>query len=179
MVCRHTQYGEPRQVRQELLNQTGRAARVSGMIYPPSPNRAMASSLLSWVFMLGLIILFAGEAIFKTLKFEPGLKLVKALQENQVVTIALLFACNFLATNLVNTGAFEVYMNDELVWSKIQTGQLPDAAVLLKEFARISAGNAYDVRSHKPLTWGGVVLKRNTFMFLLLLCLLHVMFNRK
>eukprot|EP00457_Paulinella_chromatophora_P013761 gb/GEZN01014099.1/.p1 GENE.gb/GEZN01014099.1/~~gb/GEZN01014099.1/.p1 ORF type:complete len:128 (-),score=16.86 gb/GEZN01014099.1/:478-861(-) len=122
-----------------MMQNAGSAARITGMIYPPGPNKVLLSSVLSWIFMIGLLLLFAGESIFKSIKFEPGMKFCRALQENQMVTIAILFACNFLSTNLVNTGAFEVYMNDELVFSKLQTGQLPDAQLLIQEMARIMA----------------------------------------
>jgi selT/selW/selH-like putative selenoprotein len=123
-----------------MLQEVGSAARIVGMVHTPGEAKMMLASVLSWVFMIGLILLFAGESIFKSLKIEAGVKFVKSMQENQVVTIAILFACNFLSSNLVNTGAFEVYMNDELVFSKLQTGQLPDAKLLVQELARFTGG---------------------------------------
>ena len=35
------------------------------------------------------------------------------------------FVANMICQNLMNTGAFEIYFEDELVWSKLATGRLP------------------------------------------------------
>ena len=39
-------------------------------------------------------------------------------------TIAAIFILNQLSTSLLSTGAFEIYQNDNLVWSKLESGTL-------------------------------------------------------
>jgi selT/selW/selH-like putative selenoprotein len=43
-------------------------------------------------------------------------------------------ACNMASSSLLSTGAFEVYFNDTLVFSKIDTGLVPDANYLIERF---------------------------------------------
>jgi selT/selW/selH-like putative selenoprotein len=37
---------------------------------------------------------------------------------------------NMIQGNLLSTGAFEIFVNDKLVFSKIDTGKMPDAEVI-------------------------------------------------
>ena len=52
-------------------------------------------------------------------------------------TFIALYVINLIGSNLLSTGAFEVYIQDELVWSKIETGRLPDHKYLLQEIAKM------------------------------------------
>jgi len=36
------------------------------------------------------------------------------------------FLSGMVETQLISTGAFEIYLNQEQVWSKIETGRVPD-----------------------------------------------------
>eukprot|EP00633_Aureoumbra_lagunensis_P000234 CAMPEP_0197287694 /NCGR_PEP_ID=MMETSP0890-20130614/4309_1 /TAXON_ID=44058 ORGANISM="Aureoumbra lagunensis, Strain CCMP1510" /NCGR_SAMPLE_ID=MMETSP0890 /ASSEMBLY_ACC=CAM_ASM_000533 /LENGTH=84 /DNA_ID=CAMNT_0042757667 /DNA_START=756 /DNA_END=1010 /DNA_ORIENTATION=- len=44
---------------------------------------------------------------------------------------------NNLAAQLVATGAFEIYVDDNLVFSKLETGRLPTASDIVKNFATV------------------------------------------
>lgn len=106
---------------------------IQGMIYPVAPMTLLLSNLLTFIFVAGLLVCFAGGTIFdnKYFRFEPGLRLHKWMSENQIPTIALLFVCNMISNNLTNSGAFEVFFDDQLVFSRRATGRLPDVQVLL------------------------------------------------
>lgn len=54
----------------------GAGIHVAGEIYPPSAINMFLSQLLSWMFLLGLVLAFGGQTIFESLNFEPGLKSV-------------------------------------------------------------------------------------------------------
>ena len=51
-------------------------------------------------------------------------------------TFIALYVINLIGSNLLSTGAFEVYVGDELVWSKLETGTLPDYQYLLQEITK-------------------------------------------
>jgi len=40
------------------------------------------------------------------------------------------FITGMVETNLISTGAFEIYLNNEQVWSKISSGRIPDPGEL-------------------------------------------------
>lgn len=42
----------------------------------------------------------------------------------------LFFLSGMIETQLISTGAFEVYLNEELLWSKIRSGKVPEFAEL-------------------------------------------------
>ena len=46
-------------------------------------------------------------------------------------TFIILYIINIFGSNMLNTGAFEVTLNDELIHSKLQTGQMPSIDMIL------------------------------------------------
>ena len=83
------------------------------------------STLLSYCFYLGLLLAFGGEYIMTKLNFAPGCvsfaqslqqwlmsarstALVRWMKENNIAVMVVLFICNWLSTQLMSTGAFEV-----------------------------------------------------------------------
>jgi len=111
--------------------QLGSAVEVTGSIYPPSPLYYGLSQFCSYLFILGLLLLFAGEYIFNTLNLPFGLRIVNYLKLNQTQVMIGLFALNWLSGQLVSTGAFEVSYNGRTVFSKLTSGELPNPTNLL------------------------------------------------
>ena len=55
------------------------------------------------------------------------------MQENKIYgCMMLFFVCNFFETNLISTGAFEIQFNDVPVWSKLETGRIPNPPELVQ-----------------------------------------------
>jgi len=86
------------------------------------------------LFYAGLFLSFAGEWLFtNVVKIESGMRLVQWMRENQMTCFGMIFLLNMMASTFMNTGAFEVYYDNELVHSKLATGQLPDLNVLVRQ----------------------------------------------
>jgi len=114
---------------------------VSGVVAQPSDVNYTLATLFSYVFFLGLFVLFAGDWFFSNVYPHPGARaLVAKVRENQMAALGVLMLCNFLAGSLMQTGAFEVYYNGDLVFSKLQTGSLPDVNYLVSEITRRGIG---------------------------------------
>ena len=47
-------------------------------------------------------------------------------------SLMILFVANSIESNMMSTGAFEIFYNDMPVWSKIQTGRMPSGPELLQ-----------------------------------------------
>ena len=59
----------------------------------------------------------------------------------------ILFLCNSVAQSLMSTGAFEVEFNGKLVYSKLETGRMPNLNELFEGFA--AAGlKEYELTGH-------------------------------
>jgi selT/selW/selH-like putative selenoprotein len=116
---------------------------LAGDLFPPAYLNVLASQLLQYIFFVGLFLMLAGEFVFTSVvPAEPVMLLVRRLKENQMPVIIALFVCNMIATNLLSTGAFEVMYDGELVFSRLDTGLVPDAHYLLERLKNFHRGNA-------------------------------------
>lgn len=53
--------------------------------------------------------------------------------ENKIYACMMLFfLCNLLEGQLIHSGAFEISLNDVPVWSKLETGRIPQPAELFQ-----------------------------------------------
>lgn len=95
--------------------------------------------LSSIVWFVGIALLFVGEALFKGLGMnEP--EWFTMMKNNKVGTFIGLFILNNVGNSQLSTGAFEIYYNDELIFSKLASGRVPGIeditqALALKGFA--------------------------------------------
>ncbi|RXH84869.1 hypothetical protein DVH24_041637 [Malus domestica] len=94
--------------------------------YPPPLPKRVVSKLVP-VAQVGVFgIVMAGEHIFPMLGFATPPAWYYSLRANRFGTIAsTLLLGNALQSFLQGTGAFEVYLNDELVFSKLKEGRFP------------------------------------------------------
>ena len=109
---------------------------VVGSNYPPSPPKAALAKLVFAAQMLFIGLTLAGHQLYPVP--PPWLK---TLQENKVQSCMLAwFAGNTIAQNLATTGAFEVFYDGAIVFSKLQTGRAPELGVVVRDV--IAAHNA-------------------------------------
>ena len=138
---------------QALQAQAGQyIADIRGEVQQPAVVKQLAASLLSAAFYLGIVLAFLLPAVMSSLPAGASLtrllqRVTDAVKSNHTLLIVCLFACNVMAGQLLQTGAFEVLMapgwddgQQELVWSKLQTGALPTMHFLLEEVRRRATG---------------------------------------
>lgn len=87
------------------------------------------SKIGSYLWFLGVIILMFGETIFNALNI-PQPELVKTFRKNYFQSFLLLFFVSSMANSGLATGAFEVCVNDELYFSKLNSGKVPDVQMI-------------------------------------------------
>ena len=75
-------------------------------------------------FFGGLAVSFVGKAALPP-------KAAEFLEQNQLQTLGALFMCSMMSGQLLNTGAFEITYNGTPVWSKLETGRLPNLEELV------------------------------------------------
>ena len=98
---------------------------ISGSTYPPSPTAERIASITNTIWLLGIFLLFGGSYIFKILNI-PEPKILLMMKENQVASFVVLFMMNSIGASQLSTGAFEISVNDVVVFSKLQQGRLPN-----------------------------------------------------
>jgi selT/selW/selH-like putative selenoprotein len=87
--------------------------------YPVPPLKAFIAQACSGLFMVGLLVGLAGRQYL-----PPAAN--AWIGENTTLFYGGLFVLNMLGSSLAQTGAFELYLDDKLVHSKLESGGLPD-----------------------------------------------------
>jgi hypothetical protein len=97
----------------------------------PTAFNAWLAQLCTYLFLFGLATAFTGDLLLNPLGRLGGI--IKRFKDaNPLMFYAGIFLVNSLASSLLSTGAFEVYgPNHKLLFSKIQTGQVPSQDTLL------------------------------------------------
>jgi len=84
----------------------------------------MISRILWFGFVIGLVVNFAGQA------FLPP-QIVEVIRNNRMMSFGAVFLCQMFASQILQTGAFEVELDGELIFSKLKTGEAPNLPGLL------------------------------------------------
>lgn len=100
--------------------------RIEGENYPPTPFNRCAGNLISYLKLLSILLIVSGQNPFVLL----GLDTPRAWtwsQDNKIFSCLMaFFLCNMMETHFLSTGAFEVTLNDVPLWSKLQSGYVPN-----------------------------------------------------
>ena len=104
---------------------------ISGSTYPPSKMAESIAAIANLVWLVGIALLFAGSYFFKLLGI-PEPKYYTSMKENPVLTFGCLFVINSMGASQLSTGAFEVKIDDVIIFSKLQTGRLPQLVDIVK-----------------------------------------------
>ena len=78
---------------------------------------------------------FFGDTIFRTLSVEPPQLYVKIKDSRWMYLIIGFLLSSNIQSSLLSTGAYEVFVNDELQFSKLETGRMPDRDDMVSMFA--------------------------------------------
>ena len=103
--------------------------RITGANYPPPPMAELASNLM-WTVQLVAIawIVMGGEKLFRMLGFTNHLpSIFYTINENAMpIAIAVFLILPQWVGRFTLTGAFEVYLDDAQIFSKLGTGAFPN-----------------------------------------------------
>ncbi|XP_019857946.1 PREDICTED: selenoprotein T2-like [Amphimedon queenslandica] len=100
---------------------------VEGRVYPAGP---VATALSNIVFIIRLlciaVIIGGGPEMLQRFGINNTPQWLLWMFENKMASVLLLVVIGGQIENqLLSTGAFEVYLNEKLVWSKLDSGRLP------------------------------------------------------
>ena len=114
---------------QLIESRTEGAVKVQGGEYKVTGPRATIAKYVVY-FQFGLVgLLMAGIAdqVFP-----------QYVRENKFTAgIFVWFLGNMISSALTNSGAFEIYLGEKLVWSTLQEGGLPSYNQLIEAFAKV------------------------------------------
>ena len=102
---------------------------VTGANYPVATHYQAIGVVFNFLWYVGLIMVFGGNMLLASIKDEPLRNILKKMLDfantNKFGILLSLWILNNIATNLQQSGAFEVYFNDDLIYSKLGTSMVP------------------------------------------------------
>jgi selT/selW/selH-like putative selenoprotein len=101
-----------------------------GEKFLPGEMKMALAQLLQFAFFGGIAIALIGTRVLPE-------RAAKFVGENQGMVLGGCFMCNIMAGNLLSSGAFEITYNGEFVWSKIESGRLPQMDELRASLAAV------------------------------------------
>ncbi|KAJ8921102.1 hypothetical protein NQ315_015900 [Exocentrus adspersus] len=115
-----------------LISQKYPHILVDGANYDPPGLNMFISRAIGALKMVVIFCILGGVNIFQYIN-QPAPSWWSWCTENKVYACAMLFFLgNLIEGQLVQSGAFEITLNDVPVWSKLETGRIPQPAELFQ-----------------------------------------------
>jgi len=105
---------------------------IEGDNYPPPFLKLKLSHFLGIFKMLLILAIVAGTNVFEYLGLETPSVWTWTQQNKFYACLMIFFLCNAVESQLISTGAFEILFNDVPLWSKLETGRIPQPAELFQ-----------------------------------------------
>lgn len=110
----------------QAISQVYPDIRIEGGNYPPTAFNRYVGNLVSYLKLLSILLIISGQNPFLLLGLETPRAWTWS-QDNKIFSCLMaFFLCNMMETHFLSTGAFEVTLNDVPVWSKLQSGYVPN-----------------------------------------------------
>lgn len=105
---------------------------INGENYNPGGGRVELSQLLGVLkfIVMGMVIYGFNPWSHFGLGSTPGI-VTWAFENKIYACLMTFFLCNMVETQLISSGAFEVTVNGEKVWSKLESGGAPQPGTLI------------------------------------------------
>lgn len=103
---------------------------VLGSEYPLPPATALLCSVLS-ILRYGVFVL---PLLLSRIPFVRTHPWYPKFQQNQMmILIGIYFAVGMFISSVSSTGAFEIYFNDRLIFSKLAAGRMPELGEVIEQ----------------------------------------------
>lgn len=117
----------------KMLNQNFPDINVIGELHRPGWIRSQVVNLLFITKIALLAMIYMNINPFTYLQMETPRWWTYLTQSKVSSSLMILFLANSIESNMMSTGAFEIYYNDLPIWSKIDTGKMPTAQDILSQ----------------------------------------------
>ncbi|XP_023020770.1 selenoprotein T [Leptinotarsa decemlineata] len=115
-----------------LINQKYPYILVDGMNYDPPGLNMLLARMLGGLKMIIILCILGGINIFEYVNQPRPSWWVWCTENKLYACMMLFFLSNIIEGQLIQSGAFEITLNDVPVWSKLETGRIPQPAELFQ-----------------------------------------------
>ncbi|XP_049788233.1 thioredoxin reductase-like selenoprotein T homolog CG3887 isoform X2 [Schistocerca cancellata] len=106
--------------------------RVEGENYQPPRLSLVISRILSVSRLSLIFLIITGFNIFEIFQIAQPVWWSWCIDNKIYSSMMVYFMCNSFESMLMSTGAFEITFNDVPVWSKLETGRIPQPPELFQ-----------------------------------------------
>jgi len=102
-----------------------------GVNFDPVIWRVLLAKALSYLKLVAIVLVASGYNPFLALGMDTPQFYEWAVSNKIYACLMSWFLTGMFENSLMSTGAFEVYYNDLQIWSKLESGRLPEFVELL------------------------------------------------
>nr|CAG4650487.1 EOG090X0DP2 [Sida crystallina] len=115
-----------------ILHEKYPSLMVEGDNYPPPYYRLKFGQILGSLKLLLIVLVVAGINPFEYLGLQTPSVWMWTQDNKFYACLMTFFLCNAIEGQLISTGAFEIVFNDVPLWSKLETGRIPQPPELFQ-----------------------------------------------
>lgn len=123
--------------------------KIIGENYPPAQYKVYLTQFLSTFKLLLIGAILFGQNPFAYFNMATPAFFTWAIENKLYACMMIFFISNTVESSLISTGAFEIYLNDNQIWSKLQSDRMPHE----KEIMQILDMN-FNFESQKKAAFG-------------------------
>jgi len=105
---------------------------IEGDNYPPAAWKLQLANFFSYSKLLLIACIVASINPFASFGFDTPGAYSWALENKLYAAMMIFFLSNAVETQLISTGAFEITVDNMPVWSKIESGRIPQPSELFQ-----------------------------------------------
>ncbi|XP_022919188.2 thioredoxin reductase-like selenoprotein T homolog CG3887 [Onthophagus taurus] len=105
---------------------------IDGRNYDPPGLNMFLARLLGVLKLMVIVCILGGVNIFNYINQVQPSWWEWCIQNKMYSVLMLFFLSNIIESQLIQSGAFEISLNDVPVWSKLETGRIPQPAELFQ-----------------------------------------------
>jgi selT/selW/selH-like putative selenoprotein len=116
----------------QMLREKYPGIEIVGENFPPPPFKAIGAQVISFA-KIGLIVMVVmGRDPFQSLGMPTPAIFTWMVNNKLSASLMLFMLSNAVEGMLTSTGAFEIYLGNEQIWSKIESGRVPSPQELFQ-----------------------------------------------
>ncbi|XP_056631681.1 thioredoxin reductase-like selenoprotein T homolog CG3887 [Diorhabda carinulata] len=115
-----------------IINQKYPEILVDGANYDPPGLNMFIARAIGWIKMAIILCILSNINIFEYFNQARPSWWIWCVENKLYACMMLFFLSNILEGQLIQSGAFEISLNDIPVWSKLETGRIPQPTELFQ-----------------------------------------------
>eukprot|EP01041_Mallomonas_annulata_P007459 gene7459-15258_t len=97
---------------------------IRGENYPVPFPANVIGIVTTYLWWIGMGLFISGDAVLDTLGI-PHPAIYNKMKDNKAVVLMALFMASTIGSNMTKTGAFEIILDGEVLFSRLETGRMP------------------------------------------------------